>query len=139
MLATDELVQIKFDKMTQSSSHTCVILGTDEKKFGIYTTSASGRVMQNYLTSTKLERPYTHDLMGRIFQGLDIKLKQVVINDLEETIFKARLFAEQMIGEVLHIVEIDARPSDCITLALLHKVPLYCTKEVLEKSVPYVE
>ena len=139
MLATDELVPIKFDKMTQSPSYTCVILGTDEKKFGIYMTSSSGRVMQNYLTSAKLERPYTHDLMGRIFQGLDIKLKQVVINDLEETTFKARLFAEQMIGEVLHIVEIDARPSDCITLALLHKVPLFCTKEVLEKSVSYVE
>lgn len=139
MLETDELIQIKFDKMTQSSSYTSVVLGTDEKKFAIYTTPQSGKIMQSYLTASKLERPYTHDLMNRIFKGLDIRLKQIVINRLEDTTYFARLFLEQECGETLRIVEIDARPSDCVTLAILHKVPIFCTKEVLEQAIAYQE
>ena len=137
MQETAELIQIKFDKMTQSPSYTCIILGTDEKKFAIYTEVKCGRLIQDYLTSAQKERPYTHELMNRIFKGLDIKLKQIVINDLEDTVYFARLFLEQQVGETTHIVELDARPSDCITLALLHKVPLYCTREVLEKTIAY--
>ncbi|MCP5470382.1 MAG: bifunctional nuclease family protein [Chlamydiales bacterium] len=139
MQETAELIQIKFDKMTQSPSYTCIILGTEEKKFAIFTEAKNGKLIQSYLTNTRQERPYTHDLMNRIFRGLEIKLKQIVINDLQDTIFFARLFLEQQVGEMTHIVEIDARPSDCITLALLHKVPLYCTREVLEKAVEYKE
>lgn len=139
MLETDELIQIKFDKITQSSSHTCVILGTDEKKFVIYTTPQSGKIMQTYLTNAKLQRPYTHDLVSRIFKGLDAKPKQIVINKLEGTTYFARLFLEQECGDTLQILEIDARPSDCVTLALLHKVPIFCTREVLDQTIPYEE
>ena len=137
MLETDELIQIKFNKLTQSASYSCVILGTDEKKFAIYTTPQSGKVMHTYLAASKLERPFTHDLMNRIFKGMEIKIKQIVINKLEDTTYFARLFLEQQIEETLHIVEIDARPSDCVTLALLHKVPIFCTREVLDKTIPY--
>ena len=95
--------------------------------------------MQLYLASTEKPRPDTHDLLTRIFRGLEIKVKQVVISDLQDTVYFARLFLEQQIGTLLHIVEIDARPSDCITLALLHKAPVYCTRGVLEKTIPYAE
>ncbi|MCH9610925.1 MAG: hypothetical protein S4CHLAM81_01110 [Chlamydiales bacterium] len=139
MLETDELVAIKLEKVTQNSSYTCVILGTDEKRFAIYTTPQSGKVMQNYLTATKQERPYTHELINRMFKGFDIKLKQVVINDLEDTTYFARLFLEQKMGDSLHIVEIDARPSDCLTLAMQYKVPIFCTTRVLEEAIAYEE
>ena len=136
---TVELIPIKFDKVMQSRAYTCVVLGTDEKKFAIYTDPASGKAMQLYLASTEKLRPYTHDLITRIFRGLEIKIKQVVINDLQDTIYFARLFLEQQVGDLLHIVEIDARPSDCITLALLYKVPVYCTRGVFENTIPYAE
>ena len=136
---TVELVPVNFEKVMQSRSYTCVVLEAEEKKFAIYTDPGSGKTMQNYLASTEKSRPSTHDLMNLIFRGLEIKLKQVVINDLQDTIYFARLFIEQPMGDVLQIVEIDARPSDCITLALLHKVPVYCTREVLEKTIPYEE
>lgn len=139
MEETIELVPIKFEKVMQSRSYTCVVLGTEEKKFAIYTDPASGKAMQLYLAETEKPRPYTHDLMSSIFRGLDIQVKQVVIFDLQETTYFARLFLQQQIGDMLHIVEIDARPSDCVTLALLHKVPVYCTRTVLEKTIPYEE
>jgi len=134
-----ELIPIKFDKVMQSKAYTVVVLGTDEKKFAIYTEPNVGKSIQSYLTEAEIARPLTHDLMNMIFQGLEIKVKQVVINDIQDTIYFARLFLEQKIGDILYIVEIDARPSDCITLALTNNIPVFCTREVLEKTVPIEE
>ncbi|MFI5334932.1 MAG: bifunctional nuclease family protein, partial [Chlamydiales bacterium] len=61
------------------------------------------------------------------------------ISDVEDTIYFARLFLEQMVGEERHIVEIDARPSDCIILALMYNAPIYCKSELFDKVVPVEE
>ena len=131
-----ELIQLSFDKIMQTRSYTVVILGARDKRFAIYTDPSIGRTLQMYLTGVEKPRPLTHDLIASIFQGLDVMIKQVVIVDVQETIYYARLFLEQTIGNIRHIVEIDARPSDCITLALMINVPVYCTKEVLDKTIP---
>jgi hypothetical protein len=131
-----ELIQLSFDKIMQTRSYTVVILGARDKRFAIYTDPSIGRTLQMYLTGVEKPRPLTHDLIASIFQGLDVIIKQVVIVDVQETIYYARLFLEQTIGNIRHIVEIDARPSDCITLALMSNVPVYCTKEVLDKTIP---
>lgn len=134
-----ELVPVKFNKVMQSKSYTCIVLGTEAKKFGIYIDLISGKAMQMYLTETEKARPSTHDLIMRIFRGFDVKVSHVVISELEDTIYNARLFLQQKMGDVLNIVEIDARPSDSITLALINKVPIFCTKEVLEKTVALMD
>lgn len=134
-----ELIQLNFDKIMQTRAYTVVVLGTKEKRFAIYTDPNIGKILQTYLTDTPKPRPLTHDLMNSIFTGLNVRVKQVVINDVQETIYYARLFLEQNLGELCHILEIDARPSDCITLALLTNAPVYCTREVLEKTIPVEE
>lgn len=134
-----ELVLLSFDKIMQTRTYTVVVLGSPEKKFAIYTDPSIGRTLQMYLTGVEKQRPLTHDLIDSIFSGLDIKMLQVVINDVQDTVYYARLFLELQREDYKHIVEIDARPSDCITLALMNDVPVYCTKEVLEKSVPIEE
>lgn len=131
-----ELVQLSFDKIMQNRAYTVIVLSSRDKRFAIYTESATGRTLQLYLTKAEKPRPLTHDLIGMIFQGLEIQLLQVVINDVKDTTFYARLFLQQEIDGVRHILEIDARPSDCITLALMHNIPVYCTREVLDKTVP---
>ena len=130
-----ELVQLSFDKIMQTRSYTVVVLGARDKRFAIYTEPNIGRILQMYLTGTAKPRPLTHDLMNSIFKGFDVKIRQVVIHDVQDTTYYARLFLEQMIDGILHIVEIDARPSHCITLALMNNVPVYCTHEVLDKTV----
>ncbi len=134
-----ELVLIKFDKIMQSKTYSCIVMASEQKKFGIYTDPMSGKTIQQYITNLEKPRPSTHDLIALILRGSDIKVKQVVIKDLQDTIYYARIFFEQKVGEILNILEIDARPSDCITLALINKVPIYCTTEVLERIVPLVE
>jgi hypothetical protein len=68
-----------------------------------------------------------------------VKILQVIIQDVEDTVYFARLFLEQQAGEMKTIVEIDARPSDCIILALMNSVPVFCRREILEKAVPVEE
>jgi len=120
----------------QSKAYTVIILGNEEKQFAIYTDPIVGRNLQILLTGEIHQRPYTHDLLGLIFKGLDIRLKQVVINNIEDTTYFARLFLEQPSEGQNQILEIDARPSDCLTLALMHNAPVFCRKDVLENAVP---
>lgn len=120
----------------QSSAYTCVILGTPAKKFAIYTEPVVGKQMQMILAEEISPRPYTHNLVESIFKGLDIQVKQVVINKRDDAVYFARLFLEQQMGEEVHILEIDARPSDCILLALSKSAPVFCTREVLDQAIP---
>jgi len=136
---TSELVPITFNKIMQSRSYTVIILGTNEKRFAIYTDPQVGRTIQAFLTIEHKPRPYTHDLIQTIFQGFKITPLQIVINDIEDTIYFARLFLEQSFQDQKTILELDARPSDCITLALMDSIPVFCRKEILEKAVAIQE
>ncbi|MEZ5315722.1 MAG: DUF151 domain-containing protein [Chlamydiales bacterium] len=139
MQEISELIPVNFEKVMQSRSYTCVVLEAEEKKFAIYTDLSIGKTMQLYLSSIEKQRPNTYDLINQVFYGLEIKVKQVVINDLKDTTYFARLFLEHKAGEILSIIEIDARPSDCIMFALLNKTPIYCTREVFERTIYYEE
>lgn len=134
-----QLIQLSFDKIMQTRSYTVIILGSNEKRFAIYTEPTVGQNIQMFLTEVQKIRPQTHDLIDLIFEGLDVRVKQVVINDVQDTVYFARLFLEQDYGELRHIIEIDARPSDSIILALMNNAPVYCTKEVLDKTVAIEE
>lgn len=131
-----ELVQLTFDKIMQTRSYTVVVLGAKEKRFAIYTDPNVGHILQMHLTGAESPRPLTHDLIDLILRGLDVKIKQVVINNVKDTVYYSRLFLEQKTETLRHIIEIDARPSDCITLALMNNAPVYCTRDVLERTFP---
>lgn len=134
-----ELIQLSFDKIMQTRSYTVIIFSARDKRFAIYTDPSIGRTLQMFLTGTQKPRPLTHDLINLLFKGMNVRIKQVVINDIQDTVYFARLFLEQQMGDIRHILEIDARPSDCITLALMNNVPVFCTENVLEKTIPVAD
>jgi uncharacterized protein len=134
-----ELIQLSFEKIMQTRAYTVIVLNGQGKRFAIYMDPSIGRNLQVFLTGAEKPRPLTHDLINHLLRGYEIRIKQVVINDIQDTIYFARLFLEQDLGEIRHIVEIDARPSDCITLALMNNAPVFCTREVLEKTLPIEE
>lgn len=132
-----ELIQLSFDKIMQTRSYTVIILGANNKRFAIYTDPSVGHNLQLLLTETEKPRPLTHDLINWIFEGLSIRVKQIIINDVQDTVYYARLFIEQNLEDNFrHILEIDVRPSDGIMLAFMHNAPVYCTREVLDKTIP---
>lgn len=136
---SSELVPVILSKIMQSESYTVIILGDENKKFAIYTEPQVGRYLQVFLTQGKRQRPSTFDLISSIFKGCSIDLLQIVIEDVEDTTYFARLFLEVTSQDMRTIVEIDARPSDCITLALMGNTPIYCRKAVLEKAVAFID
>ena len=77
----------------------------------------------------KTPRPMTHDLIENIIGGLDSKLEKVVITDLKDRTFFARLFLKRN-GKS---VEIDSRPSDAIALAVQMKAPIWVNESVIEE------
>ncbi|MDN3509243.1 MAG: DUF151 domain-containing protein [Candidatus Neptunochlamydia sp.] len=134
-----ELIPIQFNKILQSQNHTVFILGTQQKQFAIYTSPHVGQNLKMHLADQIKPRPYTYDLINSVFNTLNINLLQVVITDVRDTLYFARLFIEQESDGLRNILEIDARPSDCLTLALENDIPIYCTREVFDKTIPIDE
>lgn len=75
-------------------------------------------------------RPMTHDLLRTILETVDAKVTRIVINDLRESTFFARIFLTLATGN--H--EIDARPSDAIALALRVSAPIFVHQSVLDQA-----
>ncbi len=82
------------------------------------------------LQGIKPSRPLTHDLLKTTLEALNAHLVRVIINDLVDGTFYARLNLTFQHGEI----EIDSRPSDAIALAVRFGVPIYVAEEVIEQA-----
>lgn len=76
-------------------------------------------------------RPLTHDLLKNLIEKMGASLERIVVEKLENNIFYAKLVIRREDGEV---VEVDARPSDSIALALRANAPIFVEEEVLEQA-----
>lgn len=81
------------------------------------------------LNNVKTPRPLTHDLIENVLKGLNAALTKVVVSQIKNNTFYAKLVLQQNGREI----EIDSRPSDAIILATLLKSPIYVNEDVLEK------
>ncbi len=78
-----------------------------------------------------LDRPLTHDLLKNLCDLMEFRLNMVVINDIREGTYYAKLHLWQHDREFV----IDSRPSDAIALALRTKTPIYISEKVAEGSL----
>ena len=125
-----DVVEVQIKGVLPTTNGCAVFIGTDEKCFVIYVDHSVGNAISMTLNGVKKERPLTHDLIGSIFLGLDIALERVVINDVSDGTFFARIILH-MQNELGHkIIEVDARPSDSIVLALQQKKPIFVALKV---------
>jgi len=87
------------------------------------------------LHGTAPQRPLTHDLMRNILDRLGARVDRVVIDDLWRETFYAKIFLTVRKNlEDEEEIEIDARPSDAIAIALRFNAPIYMTEAVLEMA-----
>ena len=82
------------------------------------------------MQNVPVSRPLTHDLLSSVIGALGGKVTQVVINELTEETFYAKL----IIDDNGRHVEVDSRPSDAIALAIRAKVPIYVEESVLDQA-----
>jgi len=80
------------------------------------------------LSGVTSRRPLTHDLLKSVITTMGGKVKKVEVTELKEQTFYAKIYVEANSS----ILEIDARPSDSIALALKTKVPLYVEEELFQ-------
>jgi bifunctional DNase/RNase len=82
------------------------------------------------LQGVSAERPLTHDLFVSAIAQLGARLDRVVISELADETYHARLYLERDGVEV----EVDARPSDALALAVRSEVPIFAAEEVLAQA-----
>jgi bifunctional DNase/RNase len=86
--------------------------------------------IERRLKGIEIPRPQTHDLLASVVEHLGGNLKEIVVNDLVDGTFYAKLILEQDGREV----EVDSRPSDAIALGVAENVPIYVAEEVLDQT-----
>ncbi len=110
-----------------------VFVGNDEKTFTIYVESTVGQAIAMFMQGAAKDRPLTHDLVGHIFNALGVSVQRVVINNLQNGTYFARLILQQENELGKKIIEVDARPSDSIALAVQAKAPLFVARPVFDE------
>jgi hypothetical protein len=75
-------------------------------------------------------RPLTHDLLLNILNRMDASVVNVVIDEIEGGVFYASLTLRKNGVDM----EFDARPSDCIAIALRAEIPIYIREDILSKE-----
>jgi bifunctional DNase/RNase len=129
----NDKVQVQVRSVLPTSNGCAVFVGNEEKTFVIYVDHSVGAAIALFIRGTPKERPLTHDLMASLFAGLGVKMQCVVINDLKNSTYFARMFLvmENELGKKL--LEIDARPSDSIAMAVQQKSPIYVARHVFNQ------
>lgn len=117
--------------ITETSDHQIIVLKEREGQrsfpivIGLHEAWAIDRAVKGIATP----RPLTHDLIGNIIEGLNAGVVRIVINDLRNNTFYAKIILQQN-GSA---IEIDSRPSDAIALAMQKSTPIFVAKKVLEE------
>ena len=132
MAAKNDLVPVQVRVVLPTNNGSAVFIGNSEKTFVIYVDQSVGAAITMFMRGIQKERPLTHDLIGSLFAGLGVTLDRVIINDLRNSTYFARLYltCENELGK--KIIEVDARPSDSIALALQAKAPVLVARKVFD-------
>jgi uncharacterized protein len=128
----NDVVTVEVRGILPQKSGCAIFLGNEKKVFVIQVEHAMGAVIGMFLRDTPKERPLTHDLVNNIFKGFNISVERVVITDLKNATYFARLILQQENELGRKIVEIDARPSDCLALACAQKRPIFVATSLFE-------
>jgi bifunctional DNase/RNase len=113
--------------------HTPVVFLADKdgkKALPIWIGLLEANAIDKELKNITSPRPMTHDLLHSILTQAQVKLKEVKIVDLKNNTYYATLFLKLSKG----VIEVDARPSDAIILALKSKTPILVSAKILDEQ-----
>jgi uncharacterized protein len=117
--------------VTTSSQIFVLLRDNQGRQIRIFVVRDVAYAIQLALENQKPERPFTHDLMKNMLEKLGAAVDRVIIDDLWHETFYAKIGLTKTTGET---IEIDARPSDAIAIALRFRAPIYAAEAVLESA-----
>ncbi len=120
-----------------------VILGIEgsSKVVPIWIGACEANALALSLEGVEVPRPLTHDLLLNILEALDARIEKAIIHTVKENVYYATLvirdltFADSEDDEAANqaLIEMDARPSDSLVLAVKKGVPIYISNEIFEE------
>lgn len=125
---------ISIEAIIPTNNGAAIFLKAYEKTFVIYIDKGNGEAMKIALKGGAHDRPSSHELMLNMLDGMGAEVERVVINDLENGTYYARIILSMQNELAQKILELDARPSDAILLALLCDKPIYASQTVIDKT-----
>jgi len=131
-----DLIKLKVKTVVLSSQGFCSLLLTDEgekKVLPITIGFFEAQAIAFPLEGKTPPRPLTHDLLKTICQKLNGELEKVVITDIKDDTYYSEIYLRRN-GDIM---QIDARPSDAIALALRYDAPIYMAPRLVEFTYDY--
>ena len=128
------VVEVQVRAVVATSGGYAVFLGNEDKVFVMFVDQGVGTAIAMFMEGTQKERPLTHDLLANVLRALGAKIERVIVNDLKRSTYFARLvLSAENESQQKKIIEIDARPSDCIAMATQQRAPIYVSLDVWEE------
>jgi bifunctional DNase/RNase len=125
------VVEVQVRAVAATSGGYAVFLGNEDKVFVMFVDQSVGTAIAMFMQGTQKERPLTHDLLANILRALGANIERVIVNDLKRGTYFARLvLSAENESQQKKIIEIDARPSDCIAIATQQRAPIYVSLDV---------
>jgi bifunctional DNase/RNase len=129
-----DVVEVQVRAVLPLEGSFAVFLGNETKVFVIYIDESVGTAISMFMRGVSKERPLTHDLVGHLLLAFGAKVERVIINNINGSVFHARLIisAENELHTTRKMIELDARPSDSIAMAVQQSAPIFVAKKVWE-------
>lgn len=128
------VTEIEVRAVLPTSGGCAVFLGNDEKVFVVYVDQAVGAAITMFMHHTPKPRPQTHDLFADLLTVLGAKIDRVVIVSFSDSVYYARIIitvSNEL--EEKKIIELDARPSDAVAMAIQQEAPVFIADAVWEE------
>ena len=127
-----DVIEVQVRAVLPLEGSFAVFLGNETKVFVIYIDESVGTAISMFMRGVSKERPLTHDLVGHLLLAFGAKVERVVINNINGSVFHARLIisAENELQTTRKVIELDARPSDSIAMAVQQSAPIFVAKTV---------
>jgi bifunctional DNase/RNase len=131
---TDDMIEVQLKGLLPTPGGSGVFLESGDKIITIFIDDMVSKALKMVLEGEEMTRPLTHDLLLSVLAGLGVRLTQVVIHDVQDGTYFARLHLVQENELGTSVLEIDSRPSDAMVLATKLRVPLFVRREVWDKA-----
>ena len=126
-------IEVELSKIiiNESSDQQVIVLKErhGERSFPIVIGIVEIFAIDRRLKQIKPPRPMTHDLLDSVIKGLGARIERIVVNDLREHTF----FAKIVLSLNGRVVEVDSRPSDAIALGSAWETPIFVDEQVFDK------
>lgn len=118
--------------ISETSDHQIIVLkeSQGQRSFPIVIGLHEAWAIDRAVKGIPTPRPLTHDLITNVIERLGAGLSQIVINDLRNNTFYAKLM---VLRDDKGVIEIDSRPSDAIAIAMQRKTPIFVEEKVLDE------